>query len=209
MDRFTEFLAKEFAGVISTGQHDADSVGCALEVWSKYEGLAWTDDPAVLNMPDLRPLNDGPWSSDLARTTALAPVLVAVAPVWRDPVRREAWVRAIVLETVRQILPITLRANGLTVEADRCVAVTDLVGAAEAARAAWAAEAAAAEAARAARAARAAWAAEAAARAAWAAEAAAWAAEAAEAAARAARAAAADQVLMRACHVWIAATTTS
>ena len=141
MDRFMTFLTEQFAGVISTGQHAADSVGCALEVWSKYEGLAWTDDPAVLNMPDLRPLNDGPWSSDLARTTALAPVLVAVAPVWRDPVRREAWVRAIALETVRQILPIALHANGLTGAANRCAAVTDLTSAAAGAAEASGAEA--------------------------------------------------------------------
>ena len=172
---FRTFLAKRFTGLISKGSHDTDSIGCALEVWSQYEGRAWTDDPTRLEMPDLRPLNDGPWSSDLARTIALAPVLIAVAPIWRNPVQRVAWVRAVALETVRQILPIALRANGLVVEADRCAAVTDLA----AAEAAGAAARAAAEAAGAA-------------------------ARAAEAAAEATRTG--DNVLVRTCQVWIAAT---
>ena len=147
MNHFKEFIENRFNGRISEGAHEPDSIGCALEVWSKYEGRRWTDDPTKLEMPDLRPLNDGPWSSDLARTTALVPVLVAVAPVWRDLNKREAWVRTIALETIRQILPIGLRARGLTTEARRCEAVANLVEAAKAAEAA----AAAARAARAAR----------------------------------------------------------
>jgi hypothetical protein len=39
-------------------------------------GLVHSDRPG--DLPDLQPLNDGPWSSDQARTEALLPVLSAL-----------------------------------------------------------------------------------------------------------------------------------
>ena len=151
-------LQTRFQNRLAKGAHQADGVGCALEFWSQVQGHTWTDDPEALQMPDLRSLNDAPWSSEEARAAALLPVLIAVAPVWRGPLaRRQTFVERICLDTVREILPYTLRAAGLPEAAARCAASSTLrdavaMAAEAAAREAWAA-------ARAARATREAWAA--------------------------------------------------
>src|SRR5262245_2466956 len=102
MTTFAEYIAERF-GVLTSGSHTPDGAACALEARSQYERRAWTDAPSYLDMPDLRPLNDAPWSSDAARTAAMAPMLMAVAPVWRSD-KRQAWVKAVVLATVREII---------------------------------------------------------------------------------------------------------
>jgi hypothetical protein len=128
-------------GVLYHGGHKAGTHEfCALEFARAVRRLSHSDQPT--HLPDLRPLNDGPWSSDEARTEALLPVMAALWD-WQawSPARQRGWAKQVVIETVRQVigeqLPAKLHAN--------CCAVTAM-----AAVAAWAYVAAAAEAARAA-----------------------------------------------------------
>ena len=177
-------------GVLKAGVHTAASGEfCGLEFATVVRGKPFNDAPG--DLPDLRPLNDGPWSSDQVRTAAVLPVLAALWdwPTWTSA-RRQAWTRDVVLHTVTEIVS---RLPGLDAAvAQACREATDLKAAEKAAAAAAAEAAAEAE-----------WAAARAARAAvWAA-----AAAAARAAAEAARSAAwaADHVLQTACTIWIAA----
>jgi hypothetical protein len=196
-------------GVLRSGAHPAGGREfCALEFESQVRGREWSDAPITL--PDLRPINDGPWSSDRARTDALLPVMAALWDwsTW-DDARRVRWASIVALETVRQIIAelpglpdevrVSCRAASDLPSAARASARV-LAEAAEAARAAGAADAAAraawAAAGAAARAARAAWAA---------AGAAAWAARASAEAAEAAK----DAILTRACRIWIDAVAAS
>ena len=46
-------------GVLKCGSHQAGSREfCALEFKSIMSGLTFTDNPTVVGMPDIRPLND-------------------------------------------------------------------------------------------------------------------------------------------------------
>jgi hypothetical protein len=176
---FRDVVRDRFGGVLRHGKHEPDGQACALEAASVARGLAWCDEPTHAGLPDLRPLNDGPWSSDAARTAALVPVVEALWdwPAWTRA-QRNRWAKRVVIETVRQIVA---ELPGLTSAVrDQCRAA-DTLPAAAAAGAAWAA--AEAEAAGAA-AAGAAWAAAEAAREAGSAE---------------------DPVLQRACRIWIEA----
>ena len=166
-------------GVLKAGSHAADSGDyCALEFRSVEMGRPFGDTPS--DFPDIRPINDGPWSSDLARTNALLPVLAALWD-WQEwpEARRQRWAIKVVMDTVRIIIA---ELSELTLaERNKCRSAVTLEDAVDAAytvarAAAYAAYAvdAAAYAARAARAARV--------------EYAAYAVDAADAAARAARA---------------------
>jgi hypothetical protein len=197
---FVTTLQGHFGGGLGSGSHEPNGVGCALEVASVARGIEWTDDPDLVGLPDLRPLNDGPWSSDKARAEAIAPVIVALWDWadWPDD-RRQAWAGVVAERTILEILPPMLRAAGLDAEAERCEREGSAAAAHAAAYAAYAANAARAAAAYAANAARAAAAHAAAAHAARAA------AAAARAAAAAAHAAAANAALVLACRIWIEA----
>lgn len=62
----------QHGGVLKRGKHNAGSGACCvLEARSACLGLPWTDDPYTVGMPDIRPLNDGPWSSDAVMTEAM------------------------------------------------------------------------------------------------------------------------------------------
>jgi hypothetical protein len=219
-------IADEFGGKITSGQHKPGPAACILEAAHFAMGDKWSD--SADHWPDIRPLNDGPWSSDEQRTKHLLPVMVAFWD-WDDwpTARQRAVITQINLDTVRQIvanlpdLPHTVRdqCRNATLQTMKNAAET----VAEAAWAAWAAAATAtaeaAAAVKAVKAATAAWAAAAAAAEAAAAKAAAWAAaeaataeaEAAWAAAEAATAEAeaatpnGDQVLILACRIWLEA----
>jgi len=195
VSEYRRIINERFGGVLRHGSHKPDGEACALEAESIARGREWSDDPVT--MPDLRPLNDGPWSSDQARTDALVPVVEALWD-WAEwpEARRLAWVEGVVIETVRQIIA---ELPELTDDVRaRCRAVRTLDDAAKAAEAAAKAAAAAAEAAEAAAEA-AAWAAAKAA----AAKAAAAKAEAAKAeAAKAAKAAAAKAAAAKAAAAW-------
>ena len=174
-------------GVLRGGKHSQGREFCALEFSSQVRGKPWSDAPD--DLPDVRPLNDGPWAAnDRARTDALLPVL-AVLWDWTTwtPARQQQWATDVVVQTVRRLvadlpgLPLVLR--------EQCRRASTLDEAASAAtfaaRAARAAVSAASYAA------------------------AASAASAAASAARAARAAAASAagvvVLETACNIWVTA----
>jgi hypothetical protein len=210
--RLEEVIAAR-GGVLKSGTH-TDPAGecCILEAVSICQGIPYTDSPEATGMPDLRPLNDALWSSDLLRTHHMVKVASALADWWEwSNDRQQRWAKQVAIQTVRQIvsgLPGLMdairescrKASTLSEAAEAAARAAEAAEAAEAA--AWAAEAAARAAT---------WAAMAAARAAtwatWAAaEAAAeatWAA--AEAAAEAAEAA--DKPLITACAIWIQAAT--
>jgi hypothetical protein len=197
--------------VFKRGKHEPDGEGCVLEVASVARGIDWSDNPEAVGLPDLRLLNDGPWSSDAARTAALIPVVEALWdwPMW-DKEARAGWAERVVLRTGREVLPEALRAvAGLESHAIACAGCQSLAELSVAARMAareaakgtaqatvWAAEAAARAAEEAARAASGrVWGG----RVGAAREAARAAREAAKAVGAAARA---DEVLSRACAIW-------
>jgi hypothetical protein len=134
-------------GVLRRGAHQPGREFCALEFDSIIRGRKWSDAPITL--PDLRPLNDGPWSSDASRTAHLLPVMVALWDwaTW-TPERKRGWVTRVVILTVQRIiseLP-TLPDN----VREQCRNATTLESATKAAEAAHAAAHAAAYAAEAA-----------------------------------------------------------
>lgn len=92
-----------FGGVLTKGQHEPDGQACALEAAHAAVGDPWSDNPG--RWPDIRPLNDGPWSSDEARTKHMIPLMEAFWD-WGDwpEARRIAVVTEIVIETVRTII---------------------------------------------------------------------------------------------------------
>lgn len=95
---YVEILQTRFGGVLSKGRHSpADGKANVLEVASLARGLIWTNEPEIVGLPDLQPLNDGPWPSAKARTKALVPVVLALWDwnVW-DGVRRQRWARRVV-----------------------------------------------------------------------------------------------------------------
>jgi hypothetical protein len=134
---YTTTLEERFHGKLLIGSHTPDGEACALEVASIARGLTWTDNPETVGLPDLRPLNDAPWSSDAERTKNLVPVVLAYWDwgEWSDAKRREIMTR-VAEQTIRQVLPIALRAAGLEAEAKRCGAEGSESAAARAADAA-------------------------------------------------------------------------
>jgi hypothetical protein len=147
----------QYGGVLRRGAHPAEDACCVLEAYSVCLGVPWTDDPVILGMPDIRPLNDARWSSDEVMTTAMIRLAMAYIGWSRWSVgRQRAVMSQVALETVRHLiaelpgLPADLRRQCQTAEtlydaADAARAVARAAGAADVARAdaAWAARAAA------------------------------------------------------------------
>ncbi|MGH7187179.1 MAG: hypothetical protein ACREIB_12995, partial [Pseudomonadota bacterium] len=106
---FPAFVAERFGGKLTEGAHSPDGAACLHEAWNVASGYGWDDD--AHGRPDLRGLNDVPWSSDEARTQALLPVAVALWDFerWSDD-RKRAWARRVASETIRRVLPVALRA---------------------------------------------------------------------------------------------------
>ena len=148
------YLSQLDDGVLRHGAHKPGREFCALEFVAQVRHLEsddedsgvdteyWTDRPETTRLPDLRPINDGPWSSDQARTIALLPVLAALWD-WADwsPIRQQTWVEHVAIATVRDIIG-QLGTLSESVR-KRCQSVTTAASAASAARAASAASAAA------------------------------------------------------------------
>ena len=88
-------------------------------------------------------LNDANWSSPQVRAKGMA--RVAIAQLGSDSIDERAFVSELALQTIRQILPLALRAAGLEEHAAACESSTLLKGARAAADAAAADAAAAAE----------------------------------------------------------------
>ena len=136
------------AGVLKTGAHtDEDGAFCVLEVVNKTRrpNDACTD--ARFGLPDIRPLNDAPWSSDVARTGPMLAVAAALSdfPQWSAQ-RQQRFAEHLTIAIVRQIIA---DLPGLPdVMRQRCREVSTVHEAGAAARAAaWAAAGAAARAA--------------------------------------------------------------
>jgi hypothetical protein len=80
----------------------------------------WSASPSLAGLPDLRPLNDA-FRDDAARTEHLVPVVLALWDWAEWPAgRRVDWARGVALRTIRQVLPIVLRARGLVADAEAC-----------------------------------------------------------------------------------------
>jgi hypothetical protein len=69
-------------------------------------------------------LNDALWLSPRARGQALLPL--ALAQLGTAGADRRAWTERVVLGTVRRVLPMALRAVGLSATAERCAQAEDL-----------------------------------------------------------------------------------
>jgi hypothetical protein len=138
-------------GVVVRGKH-ADPTGpcCILEAVTLACERPMSD--VVAELPDLRPLNDGPWSSDAARTAAMVPLAVAFADWGEDAARRQRFTDALVVRlvqvTIAQLpqLPKAIKAQceAVTTKGEATAAAAAATKAATAATAAWAAAAAAA-----------------------------------------------------------------
>ena len=103
MHLFEQIVRERFGGRLAWGAHEADSVACALEAAHAAMGDPWSDRPD--RWPDIRPLNDGPWSSDTARTEALVPLLIAYWD-WAEwsVARRQRVMDCLVRLTVQQLI---------------------------------------------------------------------------------------------------------
>lgn len=135
MNSFADFVRTRY-GVLKSGEHNPNGEACVLEARNAYLGRQWSDRPE--DFPDIRPLNDAKWSTDTLRT---AHMLAVVAALWAWPEwsieRRIAWCSRIAERTIREILPIALRAAGLEDAALRCERDGTAAMAAMAERDAW------------------------------------------------------------------------
>jgi hypothetical protein len=100
---FNEFVGSLFGGELDKGSHTPESrQACALEAHHAWRGAPWSDLPDLL--PDLRPINDGPWSSSRLLTEHLVPVVEALDGWAEWPPSQRCQVAArIAIETVREI----------------------------------------------------------------------------------------------------------
>ena len=139
-------------GVLLSGAHrSGDKAFCVLEFSAAVRQKPHSDDPG--DLPDLRQLNDGPWSSDQVRTAHLLPVMAAYWDwgTW-TAARQLATIQRVAILTVHRLvatlpgLPDDVRAQCRAAHtlaqaesaATRAVIATSAVMAADAAaRAAW------------------------------------------------------------------------
>ena len=102
-DTFTSLVQTQFGGVLTHGSHTPDGSACLLEAAHAALGEVWSDTPD--HWPDLRALNDGPWTSDAARTAALIPVLQAYWE-WRtwSLARQQTVLARIIVLTINRLI---------------------------------------------------------------------------------------------------------
>ncbi len=103
-------VESRFGGIITKGSHTPDGAACLHEALNIARGEEWSDNPG--DIPDLRSLNDAPWSSDALRTKHMLAVGVAVLWPWPEwsPERRTAFARYTAEHTIRVVVPMALRA---------------------------------------------------------------------------------------------------
>ena len=143
IEDYRQVLAIYDKGVLSRGAHRfTDGAYCALECdalaryhedGKPFDQSKFSDAPG--NLPDIRLLNDGPWSSDEARTHAMLRLMAALSD-WRvwPASRKRAFTDRVIIRTVNRIisgipyLPEDLRKRcrdaTSTVEAMRAAGVT-------------------------------------------------------------------------------------
>ena len=102
---YQRLLQEKFGGSLVAGHHhQQDGQACALELESSYLGLPWTEDPACLEIFDVRPLNDMAVAADV-RTPAMIGVLVAYHGSLRWSQERQwAVVTRLVVFTVQRLI---------------------------------------------------------------------------------------------------------
>ena len=100
-----EVIARH-GGVLKSGvQSPEDGQCCVLEARSLCLGMEMTDDPSLVGMPDIRPLNDAGWSSDEKRTEAMIRLCVAYADWSRwTYAQRSRVMSRVAIQTVRRII---------------------------------------------------------------------------------------------------------
>ncbi|MEM3169938.1 MAG: hypothetical protein QW838_04120 [Candidatus Nitrosotenuis sp.] len=109
---FGEFVRERY-GVLSAGKHTDTDKACVLEAASAWRRVDWTDNPDMLDLPDLRPLNDAPWRDDEARTEAMIRLFESVRDWASWPgKRRLRFAERVITRTAREVLPVGLRALG-------------------------------------------------------------------------------------------------
>ena len=97
-------LATLDEGVLLPGVHRPDTRQfCALEFSHAVRGHSHSDRPT--DLPDIRPLNDGPWLSNSNRTKHMLPVLAAYWD-WQSwpPTRQQTVATRIVLLTISRLI---------------------------------------------------------------------------------------------------------
>ena len=205
---FERVLNNRFCGVLTIGKHNENGCACVLECAAIARIGKWTDSPNLVQLPDLRSLNDSyAWTDDTKRTLYMCRLVKAFWD-WHtiSETTKLNIMQRIIFRFIKEVLPLSLRVTGHIAYAEKCEQVETLEQARAAADAAYAAAAAAYVAAAAdadAAAYVAAYVAAAAADAAAYAAAAADAATAAAAYAAAAAAAAAESILIKTCEIWI------
>ena len=91
-------------GLLKRGAHKPDDREfCALEFVSILHNEPLNDNPG--HLPDIRPINDGLWYSDKARTDAMLPLIVALWEweQWSDK-RKMKWAKIVAIKTVNVII---------------------------------------------------------------------------------------------------------
>jgi hypothetical protein len=64
LDAIQTLIHTRFQGRLWEGAHAPDGHACVLECYSQALGLDWTDDPSILRIWDVRPINDIPVSPE-------------------------------------------------------------------------------------------------------------------------------------------------
>src|SRR5690606_6015529 len=97
-------IEDRFGGVVTFGAHAKDGCSaCILEALSVCKGIEWTDSPKILGVPDIRPINDAPWSSDAIRTEHMLRLLEAVLPWERwSTKQRQVFAEQLAILTVQE-----------------------------------------------------------------------------------------------------------
>ena len=100
-----ERVIARYGDVLTAGSHPDQRACCINEARAVCLGLEWTDNPTMVGLPDIRPLNDGPWSSDAARTAAMIRLATAYDQwaTW-PPAQQRAVITAVVIGTVQHVI---------------------------------------------------------------------------------------------------------
>lgn len=91
-------------GVLYSGTHLQNTQEfCALEFSHAVRNHPHQDTPG--DLPDLRQLNDGSWSSNEARTNAFLPMMATLWDwqIW-TPARQQRWIEYVVIQTITRII---------------------------------------------------------------------------------------------------------
>lgn len=114
-------LAVVDAGLVRGLGHAKPGEMCVEAAVCYALGEPHSDSPSCVSAAVRAPkitLNDACWSSNAARTAGMR--AVAIAQLGSKDIDQTIFARFVAEQTIRHILPITLRAAGLNVEADRC-----------------------------------------------------------------------------------------